>query len=735
MIIRIKNTLIPVGIILSIALSWIFIPLNSMAGDRFSKKRFIGKEDAPWQITARSLTYKEKEGVYIAKGDVVITKAGQSLYAQDVVYNMKTGMAELSGDVRLEAAGDLITGESASLDLNNQTGRIIKGNLFIRENHYYISGDLMEKLDEDTYLFKDCTLTTCDGPDPDWVIKSKEVKVTVEGYGTIKHASFRAGGLPILYVPYMIFPAKTKRQSGLLPPRAGYSERNGADFELPFFWAISDQTDVTFYQRFMSKRGYMQGLELRYLEDDNSNGTLQFDILSDRKEKDMTNKDDLELSPYKRSNRTRYWLRGMVDQDLPLGLDVRLDMDFVSDQDYLREFEQGLFGLESREDLKEEFGRPTDDKRSPTRRSALRLGHDGQEYSLQALASYYEDPEHPPKNEMAQPLGGLNFALLPQQIKRLPAFFGLGSSYDYIWRDVGKKGHGFSISPDMRFPTWFFRDYLEIEPSIKYIFNTQWVDDPDGVSDRQNIHAYEAGLRMATNVERVYDFNWINTRKLKHRLAPVLTYKYRSHHNQGESPWFEPVDQESKINGVQNEISLTIENYLNARMEDKKGRTTYRQWAYFDISQGYDIEEARSYEEENEPLTPLSASLIVTPFNNLDLRGTAKWDHYEHQISYTSMSMDLSIDRSGGRKDIFEIDYLYIKDKQKSLNFWIDVNLAHGFSVGSSLERDMELDENISSGFWLGYQSQCWGMKLGAKRADGDTSIMVVFNLLGLGEL
>jgi len=106
-----------------------------MAGDKFSKKRFIGKEDAPWQITARSLTYKEKEGIYIAKGDVAITKAGQAIHAQDVAYNMKTGIAELSGDVHLEVEGDLLTGESASFDLNNQTGRIIKGRLFIRENH------------------------------------------------------------------------------------------------------------------------------------------------------------------------------------------------------------------------------------------------------------------------------------------------------------------------------------------------------------------------------------------------------------------------------------------------------------------------------------------------------------------------------------------------------------------------------------------------------------------------
>ena len=39
------------------------------------------------------------------------------------------------------------------------------------------------------------------------------------------------------------------------------------DVEVPFFWAISEQADATFYERFMGKRGFMQGFELRYLTD------------------------------------------------------------------------------------------------------------------------------------------------------------------------------------------------------------------------------------------------------------------------------------------------------------------------------------------------------------------------------------------------------------------------------------------------------------------------------------
>jgi LPS-assembly protein len=163
----------------------------------------------------------------------------------------------------------------------------------------------------------------------------------------------------------MFFPAKTKRQSGLLPPKLGYSTLNGAEIMIPFYWAISDQTDATFYQRYMSKRGYMQGVEFRYVESQNSKGILEFDILSDKETpKNLSDGDAVDISPYARTNQTRYWLRGRADQDLPQGVVARLDGDFVSDQDYLREFEEKLFGFEVRSNLQEESKRPVQEKRS-----------------------------------------------------------------------------------------------------------------------------------------------------------------------------------------------------------------------------------------------------------------------------------------------------------------------------------------------------------------------------------
>jgi LPS-assembly protein len=210
----------------------LFLAFNSQdasADDRFSKASFLGQGDEPWKIRARIMSYSDREGIYDAEGDVVISRGEEALYAQKARYNMKTGIAEVEGDVRMESGGDILTGEKGVFDFKKQTGKIINGSLFLKDNHFYIMGGLMEKLGENTYLVRDCRVTTCDGENPTWSISGSEVKVTVEGYGTVRNAALRIRNIPVLYVPYMIFPAKTKRQTGLLPPRVGHSSRNGTD--------------------------------------------------------------------------------------------------------------------------------------------------------------------------------------------------------------------------------------------------------------------------------------------------------------------------------------------------------------------------------------------------------------------------------------------------------------------------------------------------------------------------
>ncbi|MFH1487420.1 MAG: LPS assembly protein LptD, partial [Pseudomonadota bacterium] len=579
----------------------------SFAAERFVEKHILEDRNASWQITAEKMSYSREEGLYVARGNVNITRNGQTLYAKMGKYNEKTGIVEMTGGVRLEANGDVLTGERGIFDLNNHQGQLTRGSIFLKDNHYYISGDLMERTGPNTYKVTKCKVTTCDGEKPDWSVTGSEVEITIEGYGKVKHAAFRIRDVPVFYFPYAVFPAKSKRQSGLLIPRMGYSDRTGADMEIPFFWAISDQADATFYERYMSKRGLMQGLEFRYIADPESKGIFLADVLSDSKEqKDMNNPDDMGLSPFPRTNQTRYWFRGRADQNLPLEVKARFDGDFVSDQDYMREFRGGLFGLEARSDPARESHRPFEEIFSPTRRSALRLSRDGEAYGLQAITSYYQRPENPPDDHTPQPLAGMNFSLLPRPLPDLPLFLRLDTDYNYVWRDAGVKGHSLSFSPALSYPMWF-GPFLEFEPTARFTSDTQWLDGDSTDIDRQTKNVYEIGGRLSTVLERTFDVAWQEVNRVKHKIFPSLSYTYRRHKDQDRfKPWFEPVDEEGDVN----RITLSVENFFDVRKKNSEGEVTYNQWGTFSLSQGYDLHEAGRDTEpsrEKQPFEPLAA--------------------------------------------------------------------------------------------------------------------------------
>ena len=99
------------------------------------------------------------------------------------------------------------------------------------------------------------------------------------------------------------------------------------------------------------------------------------------------------------------------------------------------------------------------------------------------------------------------------------------------------------------------------------------------------------------------------------------------------------------------------------------------------------------------------------------------------------MSLDLTIERNNKKQDYYGVDFIYTKDSVKSLNYDLDINLAYGFSVGANRNRDLITTYDIENSYWIGYESQCWGIKLLYEYLDEDRRAMFVFSLLGAGEV
>ena len=241
--------------------------------------RLTGSADVPWQISADQVDYDAASNTYHARSNVIIEKQAARLVADAVAFNQQTMTASATGNVVMTVGGDVLTGDRVELDLNRETGVIHHGNVFIQDNHFYIRGERIEKTGPDTYRAERAAITSCDGENPDWTITSRTLDVTIEGYGTATHAVLKARRLPVLYTPYLWFPAKTKRQTGLLFPEFGTSDRKGLSWDQPLFWAVSTDTDATAYGHYIEERGFTLGLEYRYALTDSSFGTIIADRL------------------------------------------------------------------------------------------------------------------------------------------------------------------------------------------------------------------------------------------------------------------------------------------------------------------------------------------------------------------------------------------------------------------------------------------------------------------------
>jgi len=100
---------------------------------------------------------------------------------------------------------DTLQGERIIFNIENKTGAAYQADAFYARNNFHVRGDKIEKTGENTYFINQPSATTCDGDDPDWEIAGSEMKVTLEGYGSMKNACFRVRSIPLLYSPYIIF--------------------------------------------------------------------------------------------------------------------------------------------------------------------------------------------------------------------------------------------------------------------------------------------------------------------------------------------------------------------------------------------------------------------------------------------------------------------------------------------------------------------------------------------------
>ncbi|WP_265422170.1 LPS assembly protein LptD [Aeromonas salmonicida] len=173
--------------------------------------------------------------------------------------------------------------------------------------------------------------TTCPPGQEVWTLKAGSIDIDqTEVFGEAWNASLWLYDYPVFYFPYINFPIKDERKTGLLYPGYTQSSKNGMDITQPFYWNIAPNYDATITSRFMDRRGLMEQVEFRYMPDPAHVGSLYFENLADDKQYDETPSLNEKLS-----DGHRYLLNARhTSRFADNAMRVSIDYTKVRDRDY-----------------------------------------------------------------------------------------------------------------------------------------------------------------------------------------------------------------------------------------------------------------------------------------------------------------------------------------------------------------------------------------------------------------
>ncbi len=286
-------------------------------------------------LVADEVTYDSERDIYEATGNVRITQAGGSVLTTDwIVFSGATRTGVATGDVRVVDEQNTVRAEFVAVDLESTVSVAVRGSLDNPQPGFAVRGEVIERTGVDTFRVEQGSFTTCRCPPGSerrpWEIDVEDADLELGGYAVGRNLWFKMFDVPVLYVPWLIFPVKTERQTGFLMPTFAQSSRNGTELSLPFFWAVSESLNLTLEPQWVSRRGWKPTTTYEYVMGERGYGQGGGSLLpNDRKVKN-------DPDTYFSENRWAYWMR----HEQPLAKGVRLGFDIaeISDNEYPVDF-------------------------------------------------------------------------------------------------------------------------------------------------------------------------------------------------------------------------------------------------------------------------------------------------------------------------------------------------------------------------------------------------------------
>jgi LPS-assembly protein len=762
------------------------------------KPKLVRSAPEGLDFQAPVIEFKKDTHEIVGKGGVLISEGGVQVQSDEGVFNTETKRGNVQGHVLMTTSAGVLSADSANVYVEGETGEFSNLEFDVEEGGYHINAESARKVSEFEFELDDSSMTTCrckDGAKP-WEIQSSSCSITQGGYAHSYGSKFYFEGLPLFYSPYLVFPVKHERASGLLPAQIGVNSRDGFVYVQPIFLGIDESTGftVTPFIAAKSRVGSDFKFEKIFSETHALNAGVLYSNESLRGDSLRGLNTDGVSDPTIDTNRfgAFYKQNWTSDKEAESPVEFIADGHYTSDNLFLREIPAPNIGSPQSQFLTS---------------TALVRGTAFSALNLEARSEY---------NQMLITPQDLQFQRVPEFAASTtrtfrpfgsnPLGFKVVTSADSLITDFvrqdGYDGWRVDVHPKVAMP-FHLSNVVRAQGSVE-LHQTQYelrntmlpagaTPLPDGSteldsSSNRTVPIFSYG--MSSGVERVYELergNWFSKfigmgarnegselTKLKHTIEPMVNYTYVPDVDQTDLPLFDQLDRFRERSLVT--YGLTTRLYGRFREPYERTRevedlsTTGSTVPMFDVSQslmdfgrgmvlaperpvdtregeirelgqvfvrqGYDYIEARKdLDPSRDGFTDINAGFTFSPSYYLTTGFESNISEQNRDFSSYNISLGIRDDRN----DAFRARYNFVNGVISQVEGNFELFLSERLRAGAYARYDAQGGQFIESQGLLRFMNscKCWSIDLGVgERINPDRKqVLLSFNFGGLGAI
>ncbi|HYJ34126.1 MAG TPA: putative LPS assembly protein LptD [Candidatus Binatia bacterium] len=211
------------------------------------------------------IAYDLKRNTVDVQGGAAVVYREMNLKAKQVHFDADTQKMRAEGNPVLQDGSDRIVGQTMTYDLAIRRGAVLAGRTKYEQG--YVTGDRVLRVSEDILDIKSGTYTTCDLPDPHYHFGAGKMRILLRDKVIAKPVVFYIKHVPVLAIPFYIFPINSGRHSGFMLPQFEFGSSSAAGKfvrNVGYYWAVSDYLDLTGAADYFQDNNWIAHGLLRY---------------------------------------------------------------------------------------------------------------------------------------------------------------------------------------------------------------------------------------------------------------------------------------------------------------------------------------------------------------------------------------------------------------------------------------------------------------------------------------